>query len=259
MADLGSFLGKSPGGKDWNQSTLNAAFGRPPDEQFGSGAFAQDDLTQLGGEYADFLRERLRTPVTETERFRLGRGAIRDSLTASSATARQRLSDAGLAGGFADSGVMNRGNMDIDRAEMQAFSSSIRDLIMGLEDRRGAGVLPYLAAGSREHTQTTGINVGSQVAVRGQNQSFANAFVGMFGCWVARAVFGEDNQKWLEARRYVLCESPGWFYSWYMRHGEAFAEHVKRSKLLRWGLRPLFKYFAWRGRQLLAGIANGTA
>src|SRR4051812_854813 len=42
-------------------------------------------------------------------------------------------------------------------------------------------------------------------------------------CWVARAVYGEDNPRWLLFRDWLTQDSPAWFHALYLRHGERFA------------------------------------
>ena len=63
--------------------------------------------------------------------------------------------------------------------------------------------------------------------------SFALAAATKGNCWVARAVYGEDNPKWLIFRGWMLNESPEWFRSLYLKHGEAFAEFIKDKPMLR--------------------------
>jgi hypothetical protein len=67
-------------------------------------------------------------------------------------------------------------------------------------------------------------------------------------CWVARAIFGADNPKWLQARDYVLNIGPKWFKNLYAKHGEKFAEFIQDKPLLKKAIKPLFEYFAWRSR-----------
>ena len=66
-------------------------------------------------------------------------------------------------------------------------------------------------------------------------------------CWVARAVFGETNLKWLMAREFVLNMSPEWFKSLYLKHGESLAKKVEKSNFLKLALRPIFEVFAFLG------------
>ncbi len=58
-------------------------------------------------------------------------------------------------------------------------------------------------------------------------------------CWVARAVFGESNPRWLLFRDWLAFQAPVWLRSGYVRHGEGFARLVRHSALLRGLLRPL--------------------
>jgi hypothetical protein len=53
------------------------------------------------------------------------------------------------------------------------------------------------------------------------------------GCWVAREVYGVDNPKWVIFRGWMLNESPEWFRSTYLKHGEKFAEYIKDKPLLK--------------------------
>jgi len=58
-------------------------------------------------------------------------------------------------------------------------------------------------------------------------------------CWVARAVYGADNPRWLLFRDWLTFQAPAWLRGAYLRHGESFARLVSRSGLLRAGLRPM--------------------
>jgi hypothetical protein len=58
-------------------------------------------------------------------------------------------------------------------------------------------------------------------------------------CWVARAVYGEQNPRWLLFRAWLLEDSPRWLRALYLRHGRAFAPLVVRQRWLAAGLRRL--------------------
>ena len=45
-------------------------------------------------------------------------------------------------------------------------------------------------------------------------------------CWVARAVYGEDDPRWLLFREWLLGDAPGWFRGLYLRHGARFARWI---------------------------------
>ena len=38
-------------------------------------------------------------------------------------------------------------------------------------------------------------------------------------CWVARAVYGEDNPRWMLFRVWLMANAPAWFRGLYLRHG----------------------------------------
>lgn len=58
-------------------------------------------------------------------------------------------------------------------------------------------------------------------------------------CWVARAVYGEDNPCWLVFRWWLLEDAPAWLRSLYLAHGRRFAPVVQRRRWLANALRPL--------------------
>jgi hypothetical protein len=58
-------------------------------------------------------------------------------------------------------------------------------------------------------------------------------------CWVARAVYGEDNPRWVLFRAWLLEDAPRWLRALYLRHGAAFAKVVARQRWLAAGLRRL--------------------
>jgi hypothetical protein len=46
-------------------------------------------------------------------------------------------------------------------------------------------------------------------------------------CWVARAVYGDDNPRWLLFRAWLLTRAPGWLLRVYRRHGPAVADFLR--------------------------------
>jgi len=68
-------------------------------------------------------------------------------------------------------------------------------------------------------------------------------------CWVASEIFGGwFAPKTIQARCYITYLAPPWFRNFYIRHGEKMAHFISNKPLLKILLRPLFEYFAWRGR-----------
>ena len=45
-------------------------------------------------------------------------------------------------------------------------------------------------------------------------------------CWVARAVYGESNPRWLIFRQWLLVDAPPWFRGLYLWHGERVARWI---------------------------------
>jgi hypothetical protein len=45
-------------------------------------------------------------------------------------------------------------------------------------------------------------------------------------CWVARAVYGVEDGRWLLFRSWLLKTAPAWFRNLYIQHGEMFASWV---------------------------------
>lgn len=68
----------------------------------------------------------------------------------------------------------------------------------------------------------------------GQITSAAGTVGKLFGmCWVAREVYGASNPRWLKFRDWVIMKSPDWFYNWYAKNGEEFANYIKDKPLLK--------------------------
>lgn len=62
---------------------------------------------------------------------------------------------------------------------------------------------------------------------------------GQVDCWVARAVYGEDNPDWQLFRQWMLTKAPAWFRSLYIAKGANFATWLRdkprtRSVIRRW-------------------------
>lgn len=85
-----------------------------------------------------------------------------------------------------------------------------------------------------------------------QNKAASMALVGDLAgaaiplCWVARAVYGEDDMRWLFARHYVLNIGPGWFKRLYRKYGERLGAFVKKHPAVRAAVKPIFDRFVRR-------------
>jgi hypothetical protein len=61
--------------------------------------------------------------------------------------------------------------------------------------------------------------------------SLGGALIGL--CWVAREVYGTQDNRWVVFREWVIHKSPQWFKMWYLENGEEFAEFIKGKKLIK--------------------------
>ena len=137
----------------------------------------------LGGEFGDFLSDRLATPASESEQFRTGSTALRDRLGSVAGAQRQRFSDRASAGGFQDSGAAITGIQNIDRQELGAFQGGLTDLLLGLEDRREQSVLGFLGGQAGEQQANSqrvfqGIGAITDVAATVATGGASNIFSG---------------------------------------------------------------------------------
>ena len=65
-------------------------------------------------------------------------------------------------------------------------------------------------------------------------------------CWVAREVI---PNRWTDVRAYMMNGAPNWLYSLYGTYGEQFAGWIHNKPVVKLLLKPLFLYFAWRGKK----------
>jgi hypothetical protein len=127
--------------------------------------------------------------------------------------------------------------------EMTQARKNLADFILGSQQQQTAR--SDVAYKSHEGAQQR-----RQSAVKGIGEGIAT-FATLGGmCWVARAIFGAGDIRWIYARNYVFNHGPVWFRNWYAKNGEEFAKKVKKSKILKALITPLFVYFANKGEEL---------
>jgi flagellar hook-associated protein 2 len=77
----------------------------------------------------------------------------------------------------------------------------------------------------------------AQSTAQSESTTLTNAFMNpnnsSSSCWVARAVYGAGNPRWLVFRFWLLKVSPAWFRWLYLRHGERFASWLDDKPRLR--------------------------
>lgn len=72
----------------------------------------------------------------------------------------------------------------------------------------------------------------------------------IFGCWVAREVYGKESGEWLVFRHWLFTEAPKWFQDLYLEEGERFAAFISDKpflkSIIKMGMdlvvKPRFKY-----------------
>lgn len=75
------------------------------------------------------------------------------------------------------------------------------------------------------------------------------------GCWIARECFGEEDERWMLFRAWLMTKAPEWFYNWYMKHGESVAAWLRNKPVLKSIIR-----FWMNGRikTVMEGFNNGN-
>jgi len=140
---------------------------------FGNSPLAQD--------LENFLSEQLNTPVTEGSQFQSLSTALQEQLAGLAKTQKQTAGEAAQTGGYADSGALLGQFGDIDRAQLEAFSSGLREIIQYLESKRTEDILPFLSAQAEEQLGKEAISAEAGSSRRLQNLSFISDIFGRGG------------------------------------------------------------------------------
>ena len=83
---------------------------------------------------------------------------------------------------------------------------------------------PITTTGTTTQRQTLGpMDVISRIGGTAAQGATAYALL----CWVARAVYGVENPRWLMFRAWLLEDAPKWMVRLYIRYGAAFAEWLE--------------------------------
>jgi hypothetical protein len=98
-------------------------------------------------------------------------------------------------------------------------------------------------------------SLGSSLGSGSFGSSWAAATNPAGACWVASEIFGGwFEPKTVMARYYILNLAPSWFRKFYIKYGERIAKFIHNKPILKLILRPLFEYFALKGK--LVGVSN---
>jgi hypothetical protein len=84
-------------------------------------------------------------------------------------------------------------------------------------------------------------NMGQQTQTQTSNPGLFDYFAAAASafCWVAREVYGPEDDRWMQFRAWMFGAAPDWFFNAYAKHGEAFAGVVRKVPALKRVLRPL--------------------
>lgn len=72
-------------------------------------------------------------------------------------------------------------------------------------------------------------------------------------CWIARECFGEQDERWLLFRQWLMTKAPEWFYNWYMKNGEDVAAWLRDKPVLKGVIRW---WMQGRINTLIKGFTN---
>jgi hypothetical protein len=252
------FEPESPIDRPGSQITGFAAQGDPLNRE------PFQNIGDIAGSFSARLLERLNQPIDESQAFFFGSKAIREALAGESSESKQRLADLGAAGNIGPA-VAQEGNIAIDRARAQAMSGAVRNLFLQLEDRRDQGALEFLSAYSGRQTELR----AQDTAKRGQEFALGgklgSAFIKFAAegarqaatkCWVARAIYGENNPKWLMARYFITHLADPELHHLYLTYGEGLAETVKSDPELARTLKPEFDFMVDSAERFLMVRGN---
>ena len=86
-----------------------------------------------------------------------------------------------------------------------------------------------------------GANMGQQTTTATSKPGLFDYFSAAASalCWVAREVYGPEDDRWQQFRVWLVGAAPDWLFNAYAKHGEAFAGIVRKVPVLKRALRPL--------------------
>lgn len=123
-----------------------------------------------------------------------------------------------------------------ERANQASYQSSIYGAQTSAEAAGAAGVMGMIGGVA----QGLGSGIGGYLAGK---------------CWIARECFGENDERWLLFRMWLMAKAPEWLDNWYTKHGEAVAEWLKDKPVLKFIIRQWIK---GRIKSLKKGFDNGN-
>ena len=107
-------------------------------------------------------------------------------------------------------------------------------------DRNNALAIAELDADTRNKVAAEGASTAAGNAVGSLIGTLGSAWIMGGGlCWVAREVYGKQNVQWFIFRTWLQYDSPKWFKTLYMTHGEKYAKLISKVPPLKWATKKL--------------------
>jgi hypothetical protein len=95
-------------------------------------------------------------------------------------------------------------------------------------------------------------NYASKMGLYGSLMQAGGSIIGGV-CWIARECFGEQDERWLLFRQWLMTKAPEWFYNWYMENGEDVAAWLRDKPVLKGVIRW---WMQGRINTLIKGFTN---
>lgn len=115
--------------------------------------------------------------------------------------------------------LQNQGQMDADqKAFYDQFNVPMNQLQQMMQLASGNQGYSGSTQGYSQENPSAMQNIGNIIGIA---SSLATL------CWVAREVYGPENPKWLEFRKYIIERAPWWLKKLYIKFGERFAAFIK--------------------------------
>jgi len=125
--------------------------------------------------------------------------------------------------GLGQSGIRASTNLAAQPVGPQLFDPNVGiNLAM---QQRGQDISLLGAQAQANAAKSSGI-MGAAGSIIG---GMASGGTGIFGCWVAREVYGIESGKWMQFREWMLNDSPSWFRKLYLKYGERFAKFISNK------------------------------
>ncbi len=110
----------------------------------------------------------------------------------------------------------------------------VADLVLPVNP--SSGLNPFQSGGGLGGAN--GVNSGMGGGGMGGGGMGGGGMGGMGGfCWVARAVYGAHDARWVVFREWMMTEAPAWLRAAYRHHGEAVADWIHDKPLAKLAIR----------------------